>query len=49
MQRIPAVVIGAGRAGRAMSRSLIRCGVEHLVLERGRVAERWRSEHWDSL
>jgi len=43
------VVIGAGQAGLAASRSLTERGVEHVVLERGRVAERWRSERWDSL
>jgi len=49
MQRTTAVVIGAGQAGLAMSHCLGRHGVEHVVLERGRVAERWRSERWDSL
>lgn len=49
MQRIDTVVIGGGQAGLAMSRSLARRGVEHVVLERGRVGERWRSERWDSL
>ena len=43
------VVIGGGQAGLAMSRVLGAHGVEHVVLERGRVAERWRSERWDSL
>jgi len=32
-----------------MSRCLTERGVEHVVLERGRVGERWRSERWDSL
>jgi putative flavoprotein involved in K+ transport len=49
MQRVPAIVIGAGQAGLAMSHSLNSRGVDHVVLERGRVAERWRSERWDSL
>jgi putative flavoprotein involved in K+ transport len=49
MIRIPALVIGAGQAGLAMSRCLTRHGIDHVVLERGRVAERWRSERWDSL
>ncbi|MGH9230199.1 MAG: flavin-containing monooxygenase [Acidimicrobiales bacterium] len=44
-----AVIIGAGHAGLAMSRCLTDHGVDHAVLERGRVAERWRSERWDSL
>lgn len=49
MKRIEALVIGGGQAGLAMSRSLTRNGVEHVVLERGRVGERWRSERWESL
>ncbi len=49
MQRVEALVIGAGQAGLAASRCLRDRGVEHVVLERGRVAERWRSERWDSL
>ncbi len=43
------LVIGAGPAGLAVSRCLTDAGVEHAVLERGRIAERWRSERWDSL
>src|SRR5262245_44206298 len=43
------VIIGAGQAGLAMSYELNRHGIEHVLLERGRVAERWRSERWDSL
>jgi putative flavoprotein involved in K+ transport len=49
MRRTEAVVIGGGQAGLAMSRCLAESGVDHVVLERGRVAERWRSERWDSL
>jgi putative flavoprotein involved in K+ transport len=44
-----AIVIGAGQAGLAMSWCLGRHGIGHVVLERGRVGERWRSERWDSL
>jgi putative flavoprotein involved in K+ transport len=43
------VVIGAGQAGLAASRCLSDRSVDHVVLERGHVAERWRSERWDSL
>lgn len=43
------LVVGAGQAGVAMSEHLSAHGVPHLVLERGRIAERWRSERWDSL
>ena len=49
MRRTDVVVIGAGQAGLAMSRCLADRGIDHVVLERGRVAERWRSERWDSL
>lgn len=49
MRRIDSVVIGGGQAGLAMSRCLTDRGVDHIVLERGRIAERWRSERWDSL
>jgi putative flavoprotein involved in K+ transport len=48
MKRIHTVVIGAGQAGLALSRCLTDRGIEHVLLERGRVAERW-SERWDSL
>ena len=43
------LVVGGGQAGIAMSEHLGRCGVPHIVLERGRIAERWRSWRWDSL
>lgn len=49
MRRFDVVIVGGGQAGLAMSRCLADLGVEHVVLERGRVAERWRSERWDSL
>jgi putative flavoprotein involved in K+ transport len=48
-RRIATVIVGAGQAGLAMSRCLTDRDVEHVILERGRVAERWRSERWDSL
>ena len=46
---IDTVVIGAGHAGLAVSRLLTGAGHEHVVLDRGRVGERWRTERWDSL
>ena len=49
MRTTDTLVIGAGQAGLAVSRCLTERGVDHVVLERGRVAERWRSERWDSL
>ena len=46
---LDAVVIGAGHAGLAVSRRLVDAGIEHVVLERGQVAETWRSQRWDSF
>jgi putative flavoprotein involved in K+ transport len=46
---VETVVIGGGQAGLAISHHLQQRGCEHLILERGRIAERWRSERWDSL
>lgn len=46
---IDVVVIGAGHAGLSMSYLLSRHGVDHVVLERGEVANSWRHERWDSL
>ena len=43
------VVVGAGPAGLATSLALTRCGVDHVVLERGRVGHTWRTQRWDSL
>ena len=48
-ERYETVIVGGGHAGLAMSHQLSRRGGAHIVLERGRVAERWRSERWDSL
>jgi putative flavoprotein involved in K+ transport len=48
-RRTEAIVIGAGHAGLAMSRCLSEQSIEHLVLERGEVANSWRTERWDSL
>jgi len=49
MQRIDTVVIGAGHAGLATSRLLTDAGRDHAVLDRGRLAESWRTARWDSL
>ena len=43
------MVVGAGHAGLAVSRFLSARSVDHLVLERGEVANSWRRERWDSL
>src|SRR3712207_1842493 len=49
MKAVDTVVVGAGHAGLAMSAYLTAGGRDHVVLDRGRTGERWRSERWDSL
>ncbi|MEP3334037.1 NAD(P)-binding domain-containing protein [Sedimentitalea sp.] len=49
MRHIDTLVIGAGQAGLAMSHCLSERSVEHVVLERGDVANSWARERWDSL
>src|SRR5262245_54349870 len=46
---VDCAVIGAGQAGLATSYHLSRLGVDHVVLERGRIAETWRTRRWDSF
>lgn len=46
---IDTLIVGAGQAGIALSEHLSKQGVPHLILERDRIAERWRSQRWDSL
>ncbi len=46
---VETLIIGGGQAGLAMSEHLSRRNVPHLIVERLRIAERWRSERWDSL
>lgn len=48
-RRVSTVIIGAGHAGLAMSHCLAGHDVDHVVLERGEVANSWRTERWDSL
>lgn len=49
MEKIDTLVVGGGQAGLAMSEHLSARGIPHLILERHRIAERWRTERWDSL
>ncbi len=49
LERTDTIVIGAGQAGLAASACLTEARIDHVVLERGAVAERWRSERWASL
>jgi putative flavoprotein involved in K+ transport len=48
-EEVGTLIIGGGQAGLAMSEHLSRRGLPHLIVERRRIAERWRSERWDSL
>jgi putative flavoprotein involved in K+ transport len=48
-EHVGTLVIGAGQAGVAMSAHLLKAGVSHVVLERKRIAEHWRTARWDSL
>ena len=48
-ERTEVLVVGAGQAGIAMSAHLTRLNIPHLVVERDRIAGRWRSARWDSL
>ena len=49
IEQVTTVVIGAGHAGLATSRCLSERSIDHVVLERGEVANSWRRERWDSL
>ena len=49
IEEVEVVVVGGGQAGVAVSEHLGNAGVPHVVLERGRIAEKWRSGRWDSL
>jgi putative flavoprotein involved in K+ transport len=47
--RTTVVIVGAGHSGLAMSRRLTERSIDHVVLERGEVANSWRRDRWDSL
>lgn len=49
MQTTDTLVIGGGQAGIAMSEHLSKQGIDHIVLEKNRIAEAWRTRRWDSL
>ena len=49
MEKLQALVVGGGQAGIAMSEHLTRIGLGHVVLEKSRIAENWRTARWDSL
>src|SRR5262249_44642537 len=49
VENVETLVIGGGQAGLSMSEQLSKRGLPHLIVERHRIAERWRSERWDGL
>jgi putative flavoprotein involved in K+ transport len=49
VENVETLIIGGGQAGLVMSEQLSKRGLPHLILERHRIAERWRSERWDGL
>ncbi len=49
VEHVETLIIGGGQAGLVMSHRLKQRGLPHLVLERRRIAERWRSERWGGL
>ena len=48
MLKTTTVVVGAGHSGLAMSRYLAERSIDHIILERGEVAQSWRTQRWDS-
>lgn len=49
MKFVTTVIIGAGHSGLAMSKHLTERSIDHVLLERGEVANSWQTERWDSL
>ncbi|HEX5007946.1 MAG TPA: NAD(P)/FAD-dependent oxidoreductase, partial [Hyphomonadaceae bacterium] len=49
MRKTAVIIIGAGQSGLAMSRHLSQRSIDHVLLERGEVANSWRTERWESL
>jgi len=49
IERVHTLIVGGGQAGLAMSEHLGNAGVPHVILERDRLVEQWRSGRWDSL
>jgi putative flavoprotein involved in K+ transport len=49
VEKVETLIVGGGQAGLAMSEQLSNRDLPHLLVERHRIAERWRSERWDGL
>src|SRR6202790_3541907 len=48
-QHFRVVVIGGGQAGLAMSHHLQQNGIDHVILEKNRIAHAWRTQRWDTF
>ena len=48
MEHVPVAIVGAGQAGLATSCELTSAGIDHVILERGRIGQSWR-DRWDSF
>ena len=48
-QHFTVVVIGGGQAGLAMSHHLQQNGIDHVILEKNRIAHTWRTQRWDAF
>ena len=48
-ESVDTIIVGAGQAGLSVSSYLAKAGRDHLILERGEIAETWRSQRWDSF
>ena len=49
IERTNTLIVGGGQAGLAMSEHLHNNKIDHIIVERVRIVERWRSCRWDSL
>ena len=49
MEYVSCIIVGAGHSGLAMSRCLSQRSIDHVILERGEIANTWKYERWDSL
>ena len=48
-ESVDTIIVGAGQAGLSVSSHMAKAGRDHLILERGEIAETWRSQRWDSF
>lgn len=49
LNKVSTIIIGAGPAGLSFSQKLTRLSIDHIVFERGEIANSWKTERWDSL